>query len=66
MFVENTVRGLAADRSALFLHGEAIDWEQLHEGLKPYGARVLQTRLAKDQGQELREALAQEEYGALG
>jgi uncharacterized membrane protein len=65
-FVENVVRGLQPDRSALFLLGEATDEERLRESLKPYKARVLQTTLSEEQEAKLRKALAEEEYRSQG
>mgnify|MGYP001814189450 FL=1 len=59
-FIESIVVGLEPDKSILFLLGEAIDRELLHERLKPYKARVLSTTLSEEQEAALRNTLARE------
>lgn len=65
-FVENVVRGLEPDRSALFLLGESMDEERVRSSLKPFEARVLHTTLSQEQEQSLRKALAREELDSSG
>jgi uncharacterized membrane protein len=53
-----------AERSALFLLVKQADAEQLRVKLRPLKATVLSTTLAPEQEQNLRRALADEEYGS--
>ena len=53
-----------AERSALFLLVKQANAEQLRVKLRPLKATVLSTTLAPEQEQNLRRALAEEEYGS--
>jgi uncharacterized membrane protein len=62
-FVEVTSGWVRADRSALFLLVKQADAEALRVNLAPHKAIVLTTSLAPEQESQLRQTLAEEEYG---
>jgi len=61
-FVRSVSNWVHAERSALFLLVKQANAEQLRVALKPLKATILSTTLAPEQEQNLRRALAEEEY----
>ena len=62
-FVEQVSGWVHANRSALFLLVKQANAEQLRVKLRPLKATILSTTLAPEQERNLRQALAEEEYG---
>jgi uncharacterized membrane protein len=61
-FVDEVSGWVHANRSALFLLVKQANAEELRVRLKPLKATILSTTLAPEREQELRQALAEEEY----
>lgn len=61
-FVRSVSGWVHAERSALFLLVKQANAEQLRVKLRPLKATILSTTLAPEQEQNLRRALAEEEY----
>ena len=62
-FVRQVSAWVRADRSALFLLVKQANAEQLRIKMRPLKATILSTTLAPEQERNLRQALAEEEYG---
>ena len=61
-FVDEVSGWVHANRSALFLLVKQANAEELRVRLRPLKATILSTTLAPEQEQDLRQALAEEEY----
>jgi uncharacterized membrane protein len=61
-FVRETSQWVRAERSALFLLVKQANAEELKVRLRPLKAKILSTTLAPEKEQDLRRALAEEEY----
>lgn len=61
-FIRSVSSWVHADRSALFLLVKQADAEQVRIKLRPLKATILSTTLGPEQEQNLRRALAEEEY----